>query len=909
MRREVKRDPYFADQPPLRFLDDLKSPVHTACPEGYGIRAIRDGEADVWGLYLNSDFPDPDALLETIYDDFTRFTLIYGIFPNDSRHVPLNIIEAATPVFEAYRVIVTADAVTIEAADTEGVRRALIWIEDELRRREGAYLPLGTIERTPHIRARITRCFFSPINRPPKYGDELSDDIDYYPDEYLNRIMHDGANGVWIYTRFSDLIESSYLTHYGKGREPRIEKLNRVVKKCARYGIGVYVFAIEPVALTKEEAEEYPAVAGANVYEGRRTFCTNTEFGKAFCEEAGRRLFESVPGLAGFISITYGERSTSCASAYRHNDCPRCKDIAPGKVLAQAVDALTSGMKAAKPSATLVSWTYGHRTWSFDDICEYVRNAPEGVALQQNFDDMGYEDQLGRMRLAVDYWLSYVGPSELFRITAEEANKCDKPLFAKMQVCCSHEVASIPYVPVPGIIYKKYKAAHDYRVEGVMQCWYFGNYPSLMSKAAGELAYESFEDGEDAFLKRLAAIYWGESRADDVVRAWKNFERAYRLYPMNVMYSYYGPMHDGPVWELQLLPKNYSLPRSWQTLDPTDGDRIAECLLNGHTLDEALTLVSRMVTYWHAGLRELREVALTDDETRGQVSVAECLSVLFSSARNILDFYRMRDLLGHNEKPAEYLDAMRTIVEQEIRHSLALIALCDADGRLGYHSEGEGYKFFPKKLAHRAETLKTLLETEFPVVQKRIDAGLPPLAYYLGEEEDIPHYRLGHGEIAQAYWEPLSDGKARFRASYDTDALTIELYAPYACKFLLSPEFRLLWPDATAVLSADGSVALGSTAFMYYSLFGDRERVNRERWHTEVLPCDSGVKLRVTLARTDIDWDGVTPMKLRIAAAPIATAGVPGEFGSTALWSVEDNPVVTLGKPELSPCEFGWLMP
>ena len=29
------------------------------------------------------------------------------------------------------------------------------------------------------------------------------------------------------------------------------EKLNRTIEKCRRYGIGVYVFAIEPVALAR----------------------------------------------------------------------------------------------------------------------------------------------------------------------------------------------------------------------------------------------------------------------------------------------------------------------------------------------------------------------------------------------------------------------------------------------------------------------------------------------------------------------------------------------------------------------------------------------------------------------------------------------------------------------------------
>ena len=224
MLREVKLDPFFTDQPELEFLEDLKSPLWKEKPAGFGERAIEEGEIDVSGLYLETGFPDPEGLLETIYDDFAKFLRVTRIA---GRRIPVRIAEAETPVFEAYRVTVSPEAVTIEAADTEGVRRALIRIEDELRRREGPYLPAGTVERAPHIRARITRCFFSPINRPPKYGDELSDDIDYYPDEYLNRIMHDGANGVWIYTRFSDLIESSYLTHYGKGRETHRRRIYR----------------------------------------------------------------------------------------------------------------------------------------------------------------------------------------------------------------------------------------------------------------------------------------------------------------------------------------------------------------------------------------------------------------------------------------------------------------------------------------------------------------------------------------------------------------------------------------------------------------------------------------------------------------------------------------------------------
>ena len=84
-----------------------------------------------------------------------------------------------------------------------------------------------------------------------------------------------------------------------------------------------------------------------------------------------------------------------------------------------------------------------------------------------------------------------------------------------------------------------------------MLCWYFGNYPGLMNRAAGLLACESFEDGEEAFLRRLALPEWGDA-ADTVVRAWQRLADGYAQYPLEKLIGYYGPMHDGVVW----LPTN-----------------------------------------------------------------------------------------------------------------------------------------------------------------------------------------------------------------------------------------------------------------------------------------------------------------------------------------------------------------
>ena len=187
-----------------------------------------------------------------------------------------------------------------------------------------------------------------------------------------------------------------------------------------------------------------------------------------------------------------------------------------------------------------------------------------------------------------------------------------------MQVCCSHELATVPYIPVPGILFDKYNT----NVSGVMQCWYFGNYPSLMSKAAGELSFTDNFSDKESFLEHLAGIYFGNSNTQSAVKAWKLFEEGYKNYPTNILFSYYGPAHDGVVWELQLKPKNYSLSRSWLYKDAANGDRIGECLFDCHTADETITLLGLIESYWE------KQTCCTCLFDRWTESITECYSIL-----------------------------------------------------------------------------------------------------------------------------------------------------------------------------------------------------------------------------------------------------------------------------------------
>lgn len=868
-------------QPKCGFISKLKAPLLREKPEWFK-RLPEANEADLRGAYI-AEHEHIDEL-ETAIDELSSFLEIYD--SSSKRSFPIVLQRAETEVFEAFSIEVSHKECVILAGDSEGFRRAIYFLEDEFLRREGMILPLGKISRAPKLKTRITRSFFAPINRPPLNIDELMTDEDYYPDEYLSRLAHDGANGIWIYTRLPDLVKTSVFPEFGENSERRIAKLSALTDRALRYGIKTYVFFIEPKALPPELAEKYPEACASDKasWNGEHQLCAYSREVEEYCIEAISTLLRLIPRLGGFIDITMGERPTSCVSGAecfcsRDNECKKDK----AAILAHVVELMKEGIRRAGSEAEFISWTYGHRVWDHASIRKYIAELPDDAVAMENFADMGIADQLGRDRLAIDYWLSYIGPSKMFTEAAEQARFSKKQLYAKLQVCSSHELATLPYITAPGLLFEKYSRAIELGVTGVMQCWYFGNYPSLMSKAAGELSFLSNETRE-GFLESLAGIYVGKSEAKALARAWELIAEGYSEYPVNIMFSYYGPMHDGVVWELSLLPKNLPLPRTWKLEDAPNGDRIGECLLCGHTLDEAIALCSSMAEKIQSGIELFPERT-----PREQQTCANALAVLTKSGTDILRFYKLRASLGKCEgDPNITLDELEQIVVAEIENSRRMYELCIEDDRLGYHSEAEGYKFFPEKLLWRIERLEELLATEFPEVRRRISDGLAPLEYYLGEDE----LKLAKSSSEAV---PIRVGGASICGWYDDRTVTLKFSGRADQSYMLDFEFELFMLSGRVMLRGGSYFVEGEREVLrdqppYAGVFGDR--IAELRAHYALEYSDGEYILRLDRALCGIDSE--RPFKLRIC-----TDG--------CLWKSESEPTHTLGKPELSPGEFGWV--
>ncbi len=502
--------------------------------------------------------------------------------------------------------------------------------------------------------------------------------------------------------------------------------------------------------------------------------------------------------------------TVSAISDYRDKiNCPRCSHKQPWEILYASLSAMEQGMHDAAPDAELISWLYMPQPQRFvtgdsyalgDWVYDLPAHTPKGVILQFNFESGVSRTEFDKLLVGGDYWISNPGPSARFERIANVARENSTKVSAKIQTGNSHEVATTPYVPVPSLLYKKFAAMHRLGISHTMLCWYFGSYPGLMNKAAGLLSMEPFPPDEDAFLKKLASIDWKKEDVSTVVKAWIHFSDGFKNYPLTNLFQYYGPMHDGPVWPLLLKPVDAPLSPTWQigsssTLKawPPSGDRIGECIGDILTLEEVVELTNRMTSSWEKGVELLKGIEqnyAAEPERIRDIGVAKALSIQFRSGYNILQFYLLREKMFRMEgkKRLEILDKLVDIIHEELELDEQLLSLCNDDSRLGFHSEAEGYKYFPEKIRWRMQQLRDVLVNDVPELKSIIHDEILLFPEYTGKEPagsvayalhsvgsiwSVPGFDISRDLQWQSCSYGVNKSAIRWAGTYDMDALYI----------------------------------------------------------------------------------------------------------------------------------------
>ena len=161
----MRIDEFFYKQPDIKFVELLNSPLHSCAPKHFARTVAEAGEVSAFGANVAECCQPWRETVRTAIDDYETFLRAANVYGDK---FPIRILCCEGYGEEDYKISVDETQCVIRSSTPEGARRAIYYLEEEMIKREGAFLPLGDIIRSSRIKRRITRGYFSPTNRAPK---------------------------------------------------------------------------------------------------------------------------------------------------------------------------------------------------------------------------------------------------------------------------------------------------------------------------------------------------------------------------------------------------------------------------------------------------------------------------------------------------------------------------------------------------------------------------------------------------------------------------------------------------------------------------------------------------------------------------------------------------------------------
>ena len=511
-------------------------------------------------------------------------------------------------------------------------------------------------------------------------GDVLgnAETLDPVPENLLSQYASMGIKGVWMHAILYLLNPIPGAEEYSVDAEKRMENLKRIVSRCAKYGIKVYLYLNEPRCMPLSFYEKKPHWGGIDVPTNHtKTICTTrSPEPLQWLERTMKRLFTEVRGLGGVFCITMSENPTNCHYGTRHEDCPSCKNVLPEKIIADVITAMERGMHAADPEAKMIAYDWAwHRHADDQDNtefkCRVLDLLPRSVYVC-SVSEWGMNTEIGGVKQYLrDYSISQVGPSPETQATWAHAREIGIPITAKVQINNSWELSAVPYIPVPYLVEEHLNNLRKAGVSGLMLSWTLGGFPG------GNL------DLLKASPEEIAAAKYHPTLAEKVCRAWKLLSEAFRKFPFNISVLYFGPMNYGPMTLFHLKPTGYDATMIGFPYDDLKKWR-------GPYPEDILENQFRLVTEgWKQGL-EVLDAAESEVQPKEQAEFAELRTVAEAAYCHLrstylqIRFVRARDN-GFDKK------IMAECVREEMELTLKLHDIVRRDSRIGFEASNHYY--------------------------------------------------------------------------------------------------------------------------------------------------------------------------------------------------------------------------
>ncbi len=500
---------------------------------------------------------------------------------------------------------------------------------------------------------------------------------DPVPENLLEQYASMGIKGVWMHAILYLLHPVGGSEEFSEGYQTRLRNLATLVKRCKKYGIGIYLYLNEPRGMPYAFYQKNPDWAGIDVSASNmRTNCiSRTRKPLEWLEEACRAVFRAVPDLAGAFMISMSENPTHCNYGHKKGECQYCRDRDGADLIADVAKAMEKGIHAGSPDAKLIVEDWAWRgAVAEENPTEFKKRVidrlPQDVWFM-SISEWGKETNAGGVKFSVvDYSISQVGPSSEAVDAWKHAQKRGLKTVAKIQMNNSWELSAVPYIPVPYLLQEHLDNLSSLGVNGLMLSWTLGGYPG----GNLELLYKNVEE--------LAADKFRKEAAGKVCSIWKKFSDAFREYPFSCATIYVGPMNYGPMAPFFLEPTGYRATMIGYPYDDLEGWR--------SVYPEAVfeDQFRKVTEGWKQGLDKL--AALKQELSNAELPAWEELwNMAAASYCHLRSTYlQIRFVRQRNAgDPA----AMRGTVQEELELTHMLYEIARRDSRIGFEASNHYY--------------------------------------------------------------------------------------------------------------------------------------------------------------------------------------------------------------------------
>lgn len=506
-------------------------------------------------------------------------------------------------------------------------------------------------------------------------GDALIDEsIDPFPERILKEYADAGINGIWMHMVLYQLVEFPFEPSLSKGWKKRIDSLRKLVARAKKYGIGIYPYLNEPRAMSDAFFQKYPELRGES--EGDfYAMCTSTIEVQNYLYESVRKLFEMVPDLAGFFTITMSENLTNCYSRLAGEmTCPRCKNRKPWEVVAEVNNLMAKGAHDANPNAKAIAWAWG---WSDEWAEKVIPLLTEGQILQCTSEEAMKFCIGGVEGSVLDYTMSLCGPGEKAKKMWKVAREHNMQMSAKVQMNNTWEMAVVPYIPVFDKVAKHIEQLKEQGIQHLQVSWTLGGCPSPNLRLAEWL----MEDR--GTLKEFLVDWFGANIAEGVFVAQQKLSNAFSHYPFHMETLYFGPQNSGPIAPFFLENTGYRASMVGYPYDDINGWRSI------YPADVYEDEYRQLVEGWIEGLSDLLAYKGLNEELDEMILMAQAVLCQYESAYHHIQFVNRRDEMLA-DKDASSVNILRNellrIVHEEMETVQTLIDLRLQDSRIGFES-------------------------------------------------------------------------------------------------------------------------------------------------------------------------------------------------------------------------------